>query len=107
MTDQPAFSTEMVHSNERIEIEPATQRWMPARGISHADLIRDLETMRDQILRHVDGASHRTVHVVWDSAPCCTHCKEPVAKGTFDNGEPACCDEAIAEWVASGGVIAE
>lgn len=105
-TATPAFSTERVHSNERIEIEPPSPLWGGAEK-SHTEKVSDLQGIKADILRHVDDVSQRTVAVLWDSITCCTHCKEPVESGTYGNGEPACCDEAIAEWVASGGVVAE
>lgn len=109
MTDKPAFSTERVRSNERIEIEPPAPGWglMMGRERTHAEKRAELEIIKADILRHVDDVSQRTVAVLWDTTTCCAHCKEPVENGTYGNGEPACCDEAIAEWVASGGVIAE
>ena len=107
-TTQPGFSTEMVRSNERIEIEPPTPSWgLMGRERTHAEKRADLNAIMADILRHVDDVSQRTVAVLWDSESCCAHCKEPVKLGTYGNGEPACCNEAIAEWVASGGVIAE
>lgn len=112
-TSTPTFSTKTVHDNERIVITPPdpTGWWgRVEERISertHMQKVHELEEMRASILRHVDNASQRNVAVVWDSKTCCIHCGEPVELGTYDNGEPACCDEAIAEWVASGGVIAE
>lgn len=108
MTDTPKFSTEAVISNERIEIEPPTPGWgLRARERAHAEKRAELEAIKADILRHVDDVSQHTVAVLWDTTTCCAHCKEPVKLGTYENGEPACCNEAIAEWVASGGVIAE
>lgn len=106
-TATPAFSTERVHSNERIEIDPPPPGWwMNGREATHAEKLEDLQNIKAQIERHVDNAG-QGMAIVWDTTICCAHCKEPVESGTYGNGEPACCDEAIAEWVASGGVIAE
>lgn len=104
-TATPAFSTERVYSNERIEIEPPSPLWV-GQEKSHAEKRAELEGIKADILRHVDDVSQQTVAVLWDTTTCCAHCKEPVESGTYGSGEPGCCDEAIAEWVASGGVIA-
>ena len=106
MTDTPGFSTEPVRSNERIEIEPPVFGW-GGKDRTHTEKVADLNGIMADILRHVDDVSQRTVAVLWDTTTCCAHCKEPVELGTYGNGEPGCCNEAIAEWVASGGVIAE
>lgn len=102
MTTTPAFSTEQVQENERIVIEPAAWHWA---GVpSHREKIAELEGIKQDIFRHVDGTSRHNTGIHWDDTTVCTHCKEPVEGGCID-GVPHCCDEAQAEWVASGGVI--
>lgn len=107
MMESPKFSTEVVHSNERIQIDPPLPGWwMNGREATHAEKLEDLQNIKQQIERHVDNVGRGAVGIVWDTATCCTHCKEPVELSCID-GVPYCCDQAQAEWVASGGVIPE
>lgn len=104
----PRFSTEVVKDRERIEIDPPAPYWsFLGQDQTHEEKVRALEDMKAEILRHIDGATRSNVGVHWDRTTVCAHCKEPVESGTYGSGEPACCDPAIAEWTASGGVIEE
>lgn len=107
-TSTPSFSTKAVRDNERIVIDPPPAGWgYMGRERTHLERLNELKEIRDGILRHVDGASQRNVSLVWDTKTCCAHCEEPVESGTYGSGEPGCCEKAIADWTASGGVIEE
>lgn len=98
------FQTKTVHSNYRVEVIPAEIYVRGVRGRSDHDTRQmELREAVAKIERHIDDVD--TVQALWDTEQACVHCSVTVAMGCLDNGEPACCDEAITEWVASGGVL--
>jgi hypothetical protein len=99
-----AFQTKTVYSNYRVEVIPDEIYVRGVRGRTDHDTRQmELRECVAAIERHVDNT--QLVSALWDTDQACVHCDVTVAMGCLDNGEPACCDEAIAEWVASGGVI--
>lgn len=100
----PAFQTKTVHSNYRVEVIPNEIYIRGIRGRSdHETRQMELNEAVASIQRHIDDVGE--VNARWDTDQACVHCDTTVAMGCLDSGEPACCDEAIAEWVASGGVL--
>lgn len=100
----PEFQTKTVHSNYHIRVVPNEIYVRGVRGRSDHDTRQmELREVAKSIERHVDDAG--LIEPRWDTDQACIHCETTVAMGCLDNGEPACCDEAIAEWTASGGVL--
>jgi hypothetical protein len=99
----PSFQTKTVFSNYRIEVIPSE---IYVRGVrqrtDHDTRQMELREAVAKIERHIDDID--SVEARWNTDQACVHCDTTVAMGCLDSGEPACCDEAIAEWVASGGV---
>ena len=58
---------------------------------------REVEYIREQILRHVDVNKH-SVNVEWDVRYVCEFCgRDP--EETVEEG-PCCCNRAVVEWEA-------
>lgn len=103
-----------IRENYRVEITPDPWR----NGLSHDQMRGLLADLEKAVRRHVDGFAE--VLQRWDTRYECSHCgyewetltAADVAKGTYlpdehsVEGEPVCCEKAIAEFRAERGIPA-
>lgn len=69
------------------------------RNETHEEAITRLDSLIEQIERHVDDVD--AVFVTWDTYYACSFCKSEWERD--ENGCPTCCDAAIEEWKKDNG----
>jgi hypothetical protein len=88
-----------IREDYRIEITPATWR----DGLSHEQMRGLLADLEKSVRRHVDGFDGVTQR--WSTRYECSHCGLEWEAHSVE-GEPVCCEEAIAEFRAERGIPA-
>lgn len=97
------MTTKTVYSDYHIAVEIPEGYFLPKDPAEvHRRRVSDLEETARQIRRHIDGLDG--VAVRYDATEVCGHCEYPIIDGYVD-GEPACCNEAQAEYVALGNEL--
>lgn len=102
----PGMKTEVTHEDYHIEVQVGRSYHYPPNNPAETHRLRrkELDEVVSSINRHVDDVAN--AHAVWTTVVICSHCKLDVKDG-FIGGEPACCQEAIDDYIALGHTISE
>lgn len=89
-------ATKTVRDNYRIVVEADEDRWIRQDADPHRRKLAQLEAIKREIVRHVDDIN--SVAVSFDSIAVCAYCEHRWDWCIDDDGNPACCDEAVKDW---------
>lgn len=106
MNIDPGMKTKRIHDDYHVAVEiPEPWRFGSATEASiHSLKVLELEAVAKSIKRHVDGIDGASVR--FTTIIVCEHCEIAVKDGFID-GEPACCEQAQADYIALGHTLSE
>lgn len=94
-------TTKIVRDNYRIVVEAVEDRRIRHETDPHRKKLAQLEGIKREIVRHVDDIDG--IAVLFDSQAVCAYCEHLWAWAVDDDGNPACCDEAVKDWETQTG----
>lgn len=106
MKIDPGMKTMVIHDDYHVAVEIPEPWKFGARTeiVMHSLRVRNLEEVAQSIKRHVDGIEGASVR--FTTIIVCEHCEIAVKDGFID-GEPACCEQAQADYIALGHTLSE